>query len=746
MPVPGGRIRSRWVWLAVTLVVAIAGGVVALDLGGSERRWADDAEEDAAASPASPLEAEGGRWRTYTDPDAARVVAPAPDGEVWVGTRTGGLVHWDADGSDYERHSVTDDGGRRGVHALAVADDGTVWAATHRLVTPTGPAAFEGAGVVRFDGQRLTTFDVGGEVPAPWVSSLTVDDDGRVWAVVESHAGTAAEGGVARFVDGRWTIDRGGEDLPGTPTSLAVDGDGAVWAASPGGVARFDDGQWISWRADGALPGGGVSSLSVGADGVWAATHDGVARFADGQWTSWTTGAELVGDWIVTLATAGDGRVWAVAAAGRPQPDGPIGNATLLRLDRGGWTAVAEVPYDDVRSLAVDGDGILWALTGRQVAPHRWRSGLARFDGQGWTAVSGEGGLPHEEVQAMTVGGEGAVWAATPGGVARFADGTWTRYVTGAGPPGERVAAVAVADDGTLWAGGRTGVSRLADGEWTSWSGADGLADDQVHGLTIGDDGTVWAATASGVSRFDGDQWTSWGVDDGLPHPQVRSVAWGGDGAVWAVTGDVPAVMGLPSDSPVDNAVARFDGERWTGWTGADAVAAGLAVEVTVDARGTPWVASATPMAEPGEETPPAGVSRFDAGEWTTVTTDDAIPGGDVAAIDAAGETVWVGTDEGLARYDGEGWGGLTAGDASIGGDVPAHVSHVAAVDAGTAWASLRPALALIDARDGIVDRVADVPFRDVEALAAADDVVWIGTEHGLVRFAPAVEPAGPSS
>lgn len=743
MRVSGETSWPRWLWLAGVVAVAIAGAAAAVAVGqGGERRLAEDEAREDAASP-SPPGAESARWRTYPDPDAARVVAPAPDGSVWVGTRTAGVVRWDDDGSSYQRHPLPDaDGRARGVHALTVSEDGTVWAATHRLVTPTGPAAFQGAGVARFDGQEWTTFDVGEEVPAPWVSSLTVDGNGRVWAVVESHGGTAADGGVARFADGQWSTFRANDELPGTPDSLAVDDDGAVWAASRGGVARFDGGQWTSWRAEGALPGAGVSSLSVGAGGVWVATHGGVARFADGQWTSWTTETDLPGDWVAALATGADGRVWAVSAAGRPQPDGPIAGGTLVRFDGDGWTAVGEVPYDAVRSLAVDGDGMVWALTGQQVASHRWQPGLARFDGRRWRAVSGDDGLPHAEVQAITVGGEGALWAATAGGAARFADGEWTRYVTGSGPPGERVAAVAIDGDGAVWAGGPAGVARLADGEWTSWSAADGLAADQVHALAVGDDGTVWAGTARGVSRFDGRRWTSWGADDGLPQPQVRSVAVTGDGTVWAVTGDVPAVMGFPPDAAAENGIARFDGQRWTGWTGADAPGPGLAVEVTVDGHDSAWVAAANPMAAPDAPTPAASVSRFRAGEWTSETTDGALPGTDVLAIDAAGEAVWVGTDDGLARYDGRRWTDPLAGGAS-GGGPPAFTPAVAAVDADTAWVAHGPGLARVDTQDGTtIDRVRDAPFREVEALAASDEVVWVGTAHGLVRLNLAADPA----
>jgi ligand-binding sensor domain-containing protein len=740
----------RWVWLGGVVVVLAAAAaivVVGVDGGGDGDGGSQPAVEDPGSPPVTPspsARAAVGPWRTEADPDNARLVAPAPDGGAWVGTRSAGLVHWRADGSEFQRHRLAEDGRARGVHAVAVSDDGTVWAATHRVVAPAGPADFDSAGLARFDGQTWTSHELPEPFAGQWVSSLTVDDRGRVWVGVESNA-AGADAGIARFADGQWTRYTSDDGAPAPPESLVVDADGAVWAAHPGRVARFDGGDWTSWSAEETLPGSGVSSLSVGRDGVWVATYGGVARFADGAWASWSTADAMPGDWVTALDTGPQGRVWAVTASGRPEPDGPLSEPTLARFEGGQWSAAADdVPFDDVGSLIVDDAGTVWAVTRRQVAEQRWQPGLARFDGRAWQAITRDAGLPHGEVHTLAADDDGGVWVGTAGGVARHDGGAWTQLTTGVGPAGEAVTAMAVGDGGALWTGGAAGVARLADGEWTAWDADAGLPADHVHSLAMGPDGTVWAGTADGLSRFDGQEWTSPPADDGLGSQPVRSVAVAGDGTVWAAVGDVPAVMSLPPETAPVNQIARLADRQWTTWTSREAAGAGLAVTVSVDDGGTPWVAVVSPARAPGQDRPAERVLRFDAGQWRRETTDGAIPGDRVGAIDAAGEAVWAGTNRGLARFDGQRWRD-PLGDRGALGDGPVLVDDLTAVAADTAWVGLSHGVARVVAGDDPrVDHVDDAPFKEVKALAARDGLVWIGTDHGLVRL-DAVEALGSS-
>lgn len=72
-------------------------------------------------------------WRAHVVLDFAMAVAPAPDGGVWVGTDSGELIRWDADG--YERHAPDGLSGRP-VTEVAMDDDGMVWAASFHFPPP----------------------------------------------------------------------------------------------------------------------------------------------------------------------------------------------------------------------------------------------------------------------------------------------------------------------------------------------------------------------------------------------------------------------------------------------------------------------------------------------------------------------------------------------------------------------------------------------------------------------------------
>ncbi len=741
----GGR---RAVWVGAAAVIAAAIGGVIGGAGDDEDLSVDEVDDAAEARPQPPPVDDEERWTLHSDPDNAQVVAPASDGGAWVITRGAGVVRWH-DATTHQRHPL--DERVAGWTGMAAAGEGAVWMVAGRRGDEGEPS---GTVLARFDGQEWTTHPLDERLTHAGVGALAVDDDGDVWVGLFQPAPGSGELAaphkapvVARF-DGRtWTLYTRDDGLPvGDVRSLTTDDRGAVWVvtvghrrdAGDGGVARFDGQGWTSWSLD-EVPADEVRSVAAGGGSVWALARNEPRKPQE-----------------------------------PPEPDDPPPppSRSLLRFDGSGWTAAVTddaLPEGHLGNLAVDGAGVPWLVVHqRRDAPR-----LVRFDGDAWATHTTADGLPAAEVRAITGDDTGGLWAATPGGVARFDGDAWTAFTIGAeGPPGDALTAVA-ADDEAVWVAGggptagrfgsvwpRTGagVGRFDGEEWTTWTADDGLADDAVAALTIGENGAVWAGTAGGVSRFADGEWTSWTADDGLAHPRVPSVAVGADGTVWAVIRDgfpgprAPRSLsptGEPDPAEPEAGIARFDGERWTSWTGEDLPDGGLPTAVATGERGGVWVATTTPADReenddrPEEGAQTGGVWRFVDGEWITDLRSDELPSRDVHAV-AVGDdgTVWAGTDRGIARFNGVGWSD-PVGDGPLGlSDAigRTRVETVAAAPNHTAWFGGRFGLAWVDGRDWtIADRRDPArgrrPVGAVFAIAVTDETVWAGTDRGLARF-----------
>ncbi len=746
--------RLGWLIVAVVVVVAAVGvvGVIAGDdAGGPGGSGAsDDGGEVSAVTRSPPALGDAARWTRFADPDAVTAIESDGDGDVWVGTEAAGLVRWDGDGGDYERHALPDEIAGESVRSLAVADDGAVWVATR---SPSADHA--GSGIARFDDGRWTAWPAGDEVPAGEAVALAMDDAGHVWAAFRASDPGRAQGGVARFDGDGWTSWTVTDGLPSSwVTSLAVDS-GDVWVGTrphgpegSSGVARFDGDGWTTWTGDDGLTHSHVRSVTVGADAVWALTtagHNpggeaGIARFDGREWTTWSTSDELPGDRVASVTTGGDGSVWALART--QPPDGSSASESfsvpehaLVRFDGTEWTtevAASELPFEMIMEPVVDDGGTVWAPV-RQADSVDGAGGLAAFDGQTWTTHTSDDGLPHDLVGSVSVDG-GTVWAHTAGGVTRFADGTWTSFATHTGP-GRAVLAVDVDGDGNVWTAGAAGVARFDGDTWTRWTSDDGLAADGAMSLAVGDNGTVWAGTPNGVSRFDGQAWTSWTADDGLG--QVSAIAVADDDTVWATMG-APLVRSTDAVGDTVRGVARFDGQTWTSWTGDDAPP-GAPNDVAVDDQGTPWVASRVTVDE--SPAPSGAVSHFDDGQWTTHDAAEGLLDRPVRAVTVSdGGTVWAATRHGLARFDGHQWTEPLAADAKR--EIEASFANALALDLtvhdgalwiagdGLAWLhdSTHTTLGIDDVADG-------VPHPPLSAVAVGDDAVWIATSGGLARF-----------
>jgi len=270
----------------------------------------------------------GTRWERVWPTDAALTAPPAyPDGtrllaisrdELWAAGEDGA---WHFLGGSWTKESIDPDrpGGR--VDDLAIAPDGTVWAAGANGVA------------YRRDGRWVVADSTSAGV-------ITIDRDGTVWA-----AGPGSDCIWAlRLTGTTWTHTPAARcpsnlTIGGSVTSMAVDGRGTLWAGAGGFVvdalASYADGRWATYESfTGLPPTTDVTVLGIAPNGdPWIAAESYEADGSSWPWTAHFDGTA----WTVIRGPEGDA---AAAAAGLGDravaPDGTRfevrGDGSFVRL------------------------------------------------------------------------------------------------------------------------------------------------------------------------------------------------------------------------------------------------------------------------------------------------------------------------------------------------------------------------------------------------------------------------------
>jgi hypothetical protein len=412
---------------------------------------------------------------------------------------------------------------------------------------------------------------------------------------------------------------------------------------------------------------------------------------------------ELAG--LVLLAgCASTGTVGGVDAGGN-EPPFPASRANE-------WVTIRDFRY--VTSVA----------TSQTLAFFGTTAGVERLDTlrDRWLSpVTAADGLPDDRVTALVAEPtSGDLWIGTARGLARL--GAFIDEVEPVfGPPPFRVARLLIdPGDGTVWA--------EVGGLW--WTGPHGspvfersgalppferlvgsAAVDQIDPARLPWTDPLWVDSPLAFgARFrltavDRDRRDDWYVG-----------TWGDNGRRWAASRQSWEALHFGLAGPAGGPIASAAGGYWfppragSGRRGAADVSLApgrVRVELTAGTEAPPAVARA---------------SR-DLGEWSYAVPVE-VPGLPEAAAHAAlaaGDTVWLATDQGLVRGIGDAW--ERWGDT---GPV-----YALALDPAYVWVGGEEGLAALDRRDG--SRAASFPALRVVALALTPEAVYAGTETGLV-------------
>jgi ligand-binding sensor domain-containing protein/signal transduction histidine kinase len=197
------------------------------------------------------------------DPDLrARYFCAGRDGDLWIGTNGGGLVHL----QPRTVQMFTKADGLPSDIAMAVlpARDGRLWVGGN-------------CGLAVFDGRRFRTFNEKDGLTNSCVWSLAEDRQHTIWI------GTYG-GGLFRYSNGvfkQYTIEDGLVSRIGAQIMVARDD--TLWLATPDGVSHVQNGRIQNYTAADGLSSIRVHSIYQDHGGtIWVATQAGVDRLESG--------------------------------------------------------------------------------------------------------------------------------------------------------------------------------------------------------------------------------------------------------------------------------------------------------------------------------------------------------------------------------------------------------------------------------------------------------------------------------
>jgi len=224
--------------------------------------------------------------------DQVMAVAPAADGGLWIGTDGNGLDHWQ-DGV-VKHYGASEGLGNDHVWSVWQDHQGTLWAGTWDGEYQWLNGSFAGLS----DGQTIG-----------WqVLAMYEDRSGDLWL------GQQAFAGITRLRNGERNVVK----IPGTSASLDVrclmeDHDGNLWVGtSEDGLYRLHNGTATHFGRNDGLGSDTIWSLYVDKEGVlWVGTcRGGLSRWANGRFVTWTKKNGLLNNVICQIMEDGRGNLW----------------------------------------------------------------------------------------------------------------------------------------------------------------------------------------------------------------------------------------------------------------------------------------------------------------------------------------------------------------------------------------------------------------------------------------------------
>jgi ligand-binding sensor domain-containing protein len=320
------------------------------------------------------------------------------------------------------------------------------------------------------------------------------------------------------------------------------------WQEGGFGIYDFAADAWTTqanWETP--LPSEYVNDLEFEADGTaWIATDRGLVKLDGQTWSVWDpSNSPLQRYEVGSLSLAPNGHVWVNNSHFSAGLDAIYDFDGVSSWER--FAVPAQLPWPspwtDLSDVLAASDGTVWVANDTL-------NGLAEYDGSGWT-LHGAGVGRFTELKEDL---DGNIWMrAGVGGGNTFWKFDRTSFT--AFPAVTTTTSIGIGNDGAVYLGDWFGnIRKTVNGGQTWTTYLSGL--NRVTEITPDPASTdMWIGTAGAVGHFTGAG--GWVRDynshnTGFPYYWVDAMCTDRDGLFWVATGE----MGL----------SRFDGVRWRNW------------------------------------------------------------------------------------------------------------------------------------------------------------------------------------
>ncbi|MFN3555270.1 MAG: two-component regulator propeller domain-containing protein [Bacteroidales bacterium] len=428
-----------------------------------------------------------------------------PEGELWIGTMGGGLMHFN--GTSIESYNKNQGFNINDVIEVVGDEKGNIWISTLE-------------GLFKLDGHQIFRYDVqSGNLQSNALHSLKRDSNGNIWF-------SYRYGGVSMF-DGTYFYHYGPEQ--GLPEAqrhiLRTSDNGDVWIALyDKGLALFREGAFHLIHTPHVGPQNPISTLTVQDDNtLWLGVdHLGAMRFDGRQFYFYDSRNGFPFGRINRILVDSRQRIWFGTWGGGlvlAEDD----TYTIFRTEQG-------LSNDFISYVFEDNRGVIW------IGFHN--GGMTRYRGEVFQHYSITQGVDHNII-SLAATPDGKLWMSTfEDGFVSFDGKEFAQYSNRPHDPVRYMEGLFADAKGHLW-------MSLDDGGVTRFDGQKFYNYPMDHkegrwflhdGVTDRNGNTWMAFGEQGLVQFDGEFFSFWGEEQGLPSMFSSDIIMDRHGAIWVGT------------------------------------------------------------------------------------------------------------------------------------------------------------------------------------------------------------------